>query len=293
MGKLPYFQFYPGDWLRDGVSGCSLAAQGLWLRMMIVMHDSPKYGYLVQNGGEPLPDEQIARRCGCSVEDYRALFSELKHAGVPRFAESHLGQTKRHLGQIVFSKRMKDDFMARYRVAVRKRKYRENRNVPPSVTPLSRQCPAVSSYSYSYSGTKGGEKDKPSPVIRASDDDMGKCPHQEIIALYHEVLPSLPKVRVWDNSRKKILRSRWAEDVQRQNLDWWRKFFEYVSGSPWLMGQNEKGWSADLEWLVRPSNFGKIANGRYHRCETKAVSSKTARTILNLQEWIKEREAKK
>ena len=40
MAKLPYIQLYPGDWLRDSVAGCSLAAQGLWLRMMFVMHDS-------------------------------------------------------------------------------------------------------------------------------------------------------------------------------------------------------------------------------------------------------------
>lgn len=144
MAKLPSFQFYPGDWLRDAVSGCSLAAQGLWLRMMIVMHDSPKYGYLVQNGGEPLTDDQIARRCGCTIEEYRVLFDELRSAGVPRF----VGQ---NTGQIVFSKRMRDDQVDRNRETVRKRIYREKSIVPPLVPPLSRKCPTDSSSSSSSS----------------------------------------------------------------------------------------------------------------------------------------------
>ncbi len=82
-GKLPSFQFYPGDWLRDNVSGCSLAAQGLWLRMMILAHDGDRYGYLSMNG-VALPPDFIARKCGCdSVEQYTTLLSELLIAGVP------------------------------------------------------------------------------------------------------------------------------------------------------------------------------------------------------------------
>jgi hypothetical protein len=97
--KRPSFQFYPGDWLRDPVSGCSLAAQGLWLRMMIVAHDSECYGHLSQNG-TPMPPDSIARRCGCeSVEQYSSLISELREAGVP----------SRTPEGIIFSRRMVRD----------------------------------------------------------------------------------------------------------------------------------------------------------------------------------------
>lgn len=44
MGKTPAFQFYPGDWLRSEVAGCSISAQGLWLRLLMVMHDCDRYG---------------------------------------------------------------------------------------------------------------------------------------------------------------------------------------------------------------------------------------------------------
>ena len=82
MAKRPSFQFYPGDWLRDSISGCSLAAQGLWLRMMIIAHDCHPYGELRLEGA-PMPHAAIARRCGCTVEEYERLYGELTRSGVP------------------------------------------------------------------------------------------------------------------------------------------------------------------------------------------------------------------
>lgn len=93
--KLPAIQFYPGDWLRDHVAGCSLAAQGLWLRMMILMHDSERYGYLVMNGS-PIPPESIARRCGCdSLAHYETLLTELDSARVPERTKDGLIHSRR------------------------------------------------------------------------------------------------------------------------------------------------------------------------------------------------------
>ena len=36
-----------------------------------------------------------------------------------------------------------------------------------------------------------------------------------------------------------------------------------VKDSPFLMGHNDRGWTADLEWLVRPTNFAKVLDGKY------------------------------
>lgn len=93
------------------------------------------------------------------------------------------------------------------------------------------------------------------------------CPHESIIALYHETLPALPRVVVWDERRKTYLRSRWREDPERQSLDWWRRWFGYVGKSDFLMGRVEskdrKPFQANLEWMLKPSNFVKILEGNY------------------------------
>lgn len=93
------------------------------------------------------------------------------------------------------------------------------------------------------------------------------CPHEEIIALYHEILPANPKVRIWNDTRKSYLRSRWREDDTRQNLHYWEKLFGYISKSDFLTGKtetpNRRPFMADLEWIVKPSNFVKIIEGKY------------------------------
>jgi hypothetical protein len=91
----------------------------------------------------------------------------------------------------------------------------------------------------------------------------GNCPHQEIINLYHEILPQLPQVKLWTDSRKKTLQCRWKEEKERQNLDWWRKYFKDVKQSPFLLGENERKFRADLEWLIAIKNMAKVLEGKY------------------------------
>lgn len=93
------------------------------------------------------------------------------------------------------------------------------------------------------------------------------CPQQAIVALYHETLPELRQVREWNQTRQKLLARRWAESPKRQSLDWWRQFFGYVRRSRFLMGQTQgregRPFDCDLEWLIRPTNFAKVVEGRY------------------------------
>ncbi|WP_255631306.1 hypothetical protein [Caballeronia sp. dw_19] len=45
------------------------------------------------------------------------------------------------------------------------------------------------------------------------------CPHQEIIAVYHELLPASPAIRDWTPARAAHLRARWNEDGKRQSIE--------------------------------------------------------------------------
>jgi hypothetical protein len=99
---------------------------------------------------------------------------------------------------------------------------------------------------------------------------MPVCPHQEIIALYHQHLPMGTQVRVWNDTRAKHLQSRWRESVKRQNLEWWGKFFAFCAQSKFLTGQAQPARDRDpfvvsLDWLINPSNFAKVIEGKYHR----------------------------
>lgn len=115
MAKSPSFQFYPGDWLRNDVSGCSLEAQGLWLRLMIIMHDAQIYGQLVLNNA-PMPPEFVAKKIGISCKKYSNLLAELDFAGVINRKENG----------IIYSGRMERDEILRQQNRERQGRYRDN-----------------------------------------------------------------------------------------------------------------------------------------------------------------------
>ena len=100
------------------------------------------------------------------------------------------------------------------------------------------------------------------------------CPYQAIVDLYHEVLPRLRRCRALTETRKGYLRQRW-NDKPGNDLGTWRKYFEYVSESPFLMGDkpgtvDRPPFEADLEWLCKPSNLAKVLEGKYHGVAARA-----------------------
>lgn len=99
------------------------------------------------------------------------------------------------------------------------------------------------------------------PPVGASASPVASCPHLEIISLYHEMLPELPLIVAarWPDSKDaKALQARWREDKRHQSLDFWERFFDVVRDNAHWMGQNERGWKANLRWLVQRSNFDKV-----------------------------------
>jgi len=103
----------------------------------------------------------------------------------------------------------------------------------------------------------------------SADGKAADCPHQEIINLYHDILPMGRQVKVWNETRKAKLRARWREASERQSLDWWGRLFFYIAKSEFLTGKastkDRAPFEIDLEWIVTPSNFIKIVEGKYHR----------------------------
>lgn len=91
-----------------------------------------------------------------------------------------------------------------------------------------------------------------------------KVQYQKIVDLYHEILPELRAVAKLNATRQTNIRQRWKQDLP--DLTEWRKYFEYVRASPFLMGrgQGERKWEADFDFLINGTNAIKIVEGKYH-----------------------------
>ncbi|MFG1299470.1 hypothetical protein V5F49_06705 [Xanthobacter sp. V3C-3] len=80
--KDPWSKFFWSDWEADqGLRLCSLAAQGLWMRMLCVCARHEPKGYLAINGN-PLVVEDIARLAGVAETEAGILMEELDRNGV-------------------------------------------------------------------------------------------------------------------------------------------------------------------------------------------------------------------
>ena len=97
--KLPWMKFYPADWRADpALRMCSLAARGLWMEMLSIMHEADPRGSLLING-KPIGTKQLASLCGATLRETTAFLNELDAAGV--FSRAEDGT--------IFSRRMKRD----------------------------------------------------------------------------------------------------------------------------------------------------------------------------------------
>jgi hypothetical protein len=106
--KRPAFQFYPKDWRSDvQLRSCSVAARGLWVDLMCLMHDGKPYGTLTLHG-KIMPDLTAAQLIGLPLTTYRKLLKELETIGVSSRTETG----------ILFSRRMmKDEHIRQIRAA--------------------------------------------------------------------------------------------------------------------------------------------------------------------------------
>jgi uncharacterized protein YdaU (DUF1376 family) len=107
---------------------------------------------------------------------------------------------------------------------------------------------------------------------------LPKCNHQGVIDLYHKHLPTLRRIEVWNETRKGYLRQRWREvgdELSKTKeigapdiLGWFAEFFDHIGTSRFLTGKvnskDGRAFVADLEWILKPSNFAKIVEGKYH-----------------------------
>ena len=98
-------------------------------------------------------------------------------------------------------------------------------------------------------------------------------PVQEIFDVYNEICVSLPHAETITQMRRKAIHARYIEvkDVEK-----FKAVFRKAQESAFLTGRNDRGWRADLDWILKPANFTKIAEGNYdNRSPKAAVSSES------------------
>lgn len=115
----------------------------------------------------------------------------------------------------------------------------------------------------------------------SSGDDVRECPADDLIALYHELLPNNPEVKTRSAARRSAIKARWLEAAKLKcqpfgyttkaaGLEAWRQFFAICAESEFLTGRStplpgKPVFYADIDFLFSPSGFTRTLENKYHR----------------------------
>jgi hypothetical protein len=102
------------------------------------------------------------------------------------------------------------------------------------------------------------------------------CQYDKVVELYHANCKGLRRVMALTDARKRTINARWREFCKEDDLkttaealesfEW---YFQEVSKSRFLMGYSTPGpgrdrpFKADFDWLMCPTNFLKVCEGKY------------------------------
>ena len=267
--KRPSFQFYPGDWLNDAsLRACSIGARGLWVDMLCLMHQGSEYGCLKVNHRPILP-ENLARMLGATTDDVIGWLDELEQFGVFSRDES---------GCILSRRMIRDEKIRQARAAggslggnpalKGKKKDEEKDEEKVNLDDNLRPTPSSSSSSSSSVVEPIGSVDKV--------DRLPACDYDAVVALYHEILPELPSVRVMSDGRRKVIQTRWRwiltskkidgsrrAETAEQAVEWLRQFFTLARDNDFVMGRGWRdpkhaNWQADIEYLLSERGLKQV-----------------------------------
>lgn len=82
----------------------------------------------------------------------------------------------------------------------------------------------------------------------------------------------LPKIMKASKERKAKAKTRLADPFFRER---WKEAVSLIPASPFLLGQNDRGWKADIDWFLKPESLTRIIEGKYNSAHHRQSASQT------------------
>lgn len=80
----------------------------------------------------------------------------------------------------------------------------------------------------------------------------------------------LQTIKSIDDKRKKAIKARATQYGKQAVFD----VFQLVLKSEFLLGNNDKNWKCDFDWIFKPTNFTKILEGNYNGKRTDTTTTR-------------------
>lgn len=110
----------------------------------------------------------------------------------------------------------------------------------------------------------------------SKDNPIGASEVRDAFEAYNQIAgpAGWPKAIALSKPRASKLKARLAD---AGGLDGWRAALQRAAGNPFMAGDNERGWKADLDFFLRQSSFTKLIEGSYDRKPTSGARATNSR----------------
>lgn len=264
----PWLKFYPTDWRSDpALRMCSMAARGLWIEMIALMHEAVPYGHLLVAGRSPT-EAQLAVLVGAPSDQISDMIGELDAAGV--FSRTREG--------VIYSRKMT---RTAKKAAIARKNGKNGGN--PSLSKKRENSPSdnpkVMGQDKPQKPEARSQKEEDTNVSLSAEPTLPDLSHvdeiAEAVADYNRTAEDAgwPVLRILSKPRRAALNCRLRECG---GIEGWRAALAKARASPHCCGQNERGWTANFDFLTRQSSFAKLMEGNYDARPTARQDQRTA-----------------
>lgn len=250
MSQRPWFPVYPGDYLADTMH-LSLEEHGAYLKLL--MHAWQHDGVI------PEENKMRARILGIHHHRSRLLWGVIGGYWI-LYPEGYR------------NKRLDAELAQAVEISEKRRKSAEARHHASADANADTRA-RVSTTTATTTEASNEASLAPFAIATGASEPRRKngggsplppCPYEEIRSGYNALAADvgMPQCVQLSDARKKLIRARWLEHPEPES---WANFWEYVRSQPFLHGENDRQWRANLEWILKPANFLKIIEEAYIR----------------------------
>lgn len=284
---VTFLRMYPSDW-RSGCLGLTLEQEGLYIRMCMFMAE---VGRRV-----PMDDSQAAKMLGTNINQYRKVLGDLLRLGKIRRHDDGYGNDRAE-HEISAAKGASDRSSTQGKNGSDREADQDENGPTPPVTPQVTRgvTPPVQAENHQQNQSPSIEpiansrKDTPLPPKRGDDP----------VELYEAILANSPaKLETQSPSKAECLQafadynatalrcglpqaSRMTPDRERKirarlkdyGPEGWSRALANVERSKFLTGGNDRGWRANLDFLLQPTSFAKVHDGVHGNAKPAPAAS--------------------
>lgn len=263
MARFPALQWFPRDWIAD--------TRHLTLEQRGAHHDLLMFAWCRPKPELPDDDADLARFLGITVGRWRKIRPAIESLWqVADGVWTHKRLTAEHAKAAEKSSKNSEVSRTRWKKTelrvVNGNNDLADTNGMLTITRTNKKKKERDRWSANADSSSGDDVTAPEPPFELTPSRVGDQARElakEMAHVWNEVCgDSCPEARTMSDLRRRSLVKRFKDDLDG-DLERWRAFCRLVRASSFLAGQTRAGFTATIDWVIKPANFIKIVEGNY------------------------------